>query len=104
MKLIKDPNAVAQPEKTKTFIGKAWVNTVAKQDSKYFGVKFLSIRLDNKLFEGANAIELVKGDELQLWPNTKRDGKKDADFRLSVISTADATAEATETPVQESIF
>jgi hypothetical protein len=74
----------AQPKSTITFIGKAWVNTVKKADSKFVGTEFINVVLDN----GIDNIVLQQGDRIQLWPNDKREGdagKNDADYRVSVV-------------------
>lgn len=63
------------------FIGRAWVNVVQKEGENK-GKSFIQIRLDRNIKELT-----VKGtDSFQLWPNVKREGKQDADFRLSVLS------------------
>jgi len=69
------------PETSRQFIGRAWVNEVQKEGPSK-GVKFLNIQIDNALEE----VTIKQSDRLQLWPNSKREGKKDADFRLSVVS------------------
>lgn len=61
----------------RVFIGRAWENEVRNGDNK--GTKFLSLRLDRGI-----DISLVGGDQITLWPNQKREGKQDADFRVSV--------------------
>lgn len=74
---------VAKPvaKATRTFIGRAWKNKT--QD----GREYLNIKLD-KLDQDKNPIMLNGVDfncTLQLWPNPKREGKKDADLRLSIL-------------------
>ena len=58
-------------------IGRAWINNVPE------GTRgpALSIQLDRNL--GAD-ISLSPGDRVYLWPNNKRAGVRDADFRLSL--------------------
>jgi uncharacterized protein (DUF736 family) len=77
MKITKNENAVTKRE----FIGRAWINKV-KKEGKNHGVEFISVRLD----QAYETIQLDKGDRLLLWPNNKREGKQDADYRVSVVS------------------
>lgn len=65
-----------------TFVGKAWVNTVNKEGSKVNGKSFINVSIDRQYKE----LTLQEGDRMQLWPNTKREGKNDADYRMSIIS------------------
>lgn len=74
------------PETLREFIGKAWVNVVKNGSMK--GVEFLNITLDRDISE----VVLAQGIQIQLWPNIKREGKNDADFRLSIV-----------TPVEEGV-
>lgn len=60
------------------FIGRAWINEVKKEGSNQ-GTKFLNLKIDRGI-----DLTLVGGDSLTLWPNKKREGKQDADFRVSV--------------------
>lgn len=64
------------------FVGKGWVNTINKPGSKYHGERFLNITLDSDVKE----ITVKKGQRLQLWHNKKREGKNDADYRLSIVT------------------
>jgi hypothetical protein len=57
------------------FIGKAWIN-----ESKVKKVPYIRISLDNVISE----VIINQGSRLELWPNKKRDGKKDADYRLTI--------------------
>ena len=85
---------------TRMFIGKAWINTVKKEGDS-LGIQFMNISLDNVIVkeDGSKApltsITLTPNDKIQLWPNQKRDGKKDADYRLSIVS-AEAADGATQ--------
>lgn len=67
------------------FIGRAWKNLVKNADSKYHGTEFLNITLDRDVQE----VTLKHGDKIQLWPNNKREGKQDADYRVSLVTSAD---------------
>lgn len=78
---------VASVEVTREFIGRAWVNTVNKEGSALNGVQFMNVQLDNNIKE----IVLKPTDKLQLWPNQQRSGKRDADYRLSLIVEAPQT-------------
>ena len=72
---------VAAVKSSREFIGRAWINTIAKE-GPLKGTQFLNVQLDNAFA----SITLTPKDKLQLWPNTKREGKKDADYRLSIVS------------------
>lgn len=71
------------PVSTREFIGRAWVNTVQKEGALK-GTQFLNIQID----QAFASITLSPGDKIQLWPNAKREGKQDADYRLSIVSEA----------------
>lgn len=63
------------PKAKRHFIGRAWVNTART------GKQFINVKLDR-------SVQLQQVDEtctLQLWENMKRPGKKDADYRLSIL-------------------
>lgn len=62
------------------FIGRAWINTAHLKDGTEASV--INIQLDNTIDEVV-LNGSVKG--IQLWPNKKRDGKRDADYRLSIL-------------------
>ena len=64
---------------TQTFIGKAWKNVT--KNGKHVGTEYLNITLDRDIDE----VVMKKGNRIMLWPNTKREGKQDADFRVSLI-------------------
>ena len=68
-------------EAKREFTGKAWNNTVNKEGSKANGMNYINITLDNTI----DVLSLKAGDKIQLWPNAKREGKQDADWRMSVI-------------------
>lgn len=70
-------NTSASTQK-RVFIGRAWINTVKKEGANK-GVQFLNLKLD----KGVN-VTLNEGDSISLWPNKKREGKVDADFRASI--------------------
>lgn len=63
-----------------TSIGRAWKNTSKKN------TEFLRVSIDQKI-NGQNFdhITLKPGDKLLLTANAKREGKKDADFRLHIV-------------------
>ena len=79
-KLATQPVAT-QP--TREFIGRAWKNVVAKEGPNK-GKEFINVRIDNRFAE----ITLKPGMSIQLWPNTTREGRQDADYRLSVVEAA----------------
>lgn len=78
------------------FIGRAWINTVQADGSKYKGTEFINITLDRD----REGVVFKKTDQLQLWPNSKREGKKDADFRVSIIMPVVEPTPPTPAPVQ----
>jgi hypothetical protein len=70
----------AKPETTRDFVGRAWENEAKLKDGST--VTFLNITIDRDIqLDG-----ITSAHKFQLWPNAKRDGKKDADWRLSLIS------------------
>lgn len=71
-----------QPQTLRQFIGKGWINLINKPGNKYNGFKYVNVTLDDSIGD----ITIKKGEKLILFPNKKRVGKKDADFRLSVVS------------------
>ena len=81
---------------SRTFIGRAWLNTVQKEGPSK-GTQFLNISID----EAYAAITLTPQDKIQLWPNPKREGKQDADYRLSIVS--DASQASAEGAPQEAL-
>ncbi len=81
MAQIQMANATTQ-KSSRQFIGKAWINKVEKPGSRYNGVKYLVMTLDNKF----KSITIGQDEKMIAWPNAKRQGKKDADFRLSIVS------------------
>lgn len=88
------------------FIGKSWINIINKTDSKYNGVKYLTLTKDKNVkisfdipvykkdINGKETkeilsyehVEMDQNDQMQLFPNKKRNGRKDPDFRLSFVS------------------
>jgi hypothetical protein len=67
-----------QPRTTKPLnIGRAWINKVSEGSRG----PALSIQMDRNL---SADITLSPGDRVYLWPNKKREGIRDADFRLSM--------------------
>lgn len=62
------------------FVGKAWVNVIDRESSKNVGKEYINIQLDRDIAE----VTLKQGGRLLLWPNNKREGKQDADYRLSI--------------------
>lgn len=69
------------------FVGKAWINK-AKNGNEYISISFdrgttvSFIQIDQKT-KIESAYELAEGANIQMFSNTKREGKKDADYRLS---------------------
>lgn len=70
-------NSAQDAQTKRVFIGRAWANKV-KQGERA-GTEFLSLRIDRGV-----DVSLTTGDQITLWPNRKREGKQDADFRASI--------------------
>jgi len=68
----------------RTFVGGAWINKCKVNGKETHNIK---ISLSTK---GKNALKTLTinalTDVIELWPNDKRDGKKDADYSVSVVS------------------
>lgn len=73
-------------ETARTFVGKAWINTVKQGD--FVGTQFINLTLDRDV----HSVVLQQGIKVQLWPNKKREGKNDADYRVSILEPVAATA------------
>jgi len=80
---------VAPTEVKREFIGRAWINIV-KKEGALKGVEFMNVQIDNNIKE----IVLKPTDKLQLWPNQQRSGKRDADYRLSIVTEETVPGEA----------
>jgi hypothetical protein len=78
--------------KKREFVGRAWINPTKKdcppellktvQDAFQSGNFMVQVRLDDDI----KALNLGQEDSFQLWSNSKRPGKIDADLRASVVS------------------
>lgn len=100
-------NDSGQPKKNVLFLAKAWLNTITK-DGANKGKKYMSGNIDNKfkgiivVYEDANKnihkIPVKISDQIQIWPNSKREGKKDADFRISIQTEAELPEGINGTP------
>lgn len=77
----KNPQTNQQVKKNRVFFAKLWVNTITKE-GEHKGKKYMSGNIDNKF---AN-FTISQGDQLQIWKNEKREGKRDADFRVSLLT------------------
>lgn len=67
----------ARSENKVEFVGSAWENEV--KEGAYKGTKFLSLKLDRGV-----SLTLTDTDRISLFPNKKREGRQDADYRASV--------------------
>ena len=65
------------------FIGKAWKNTVKVKGKD---VEMMNILIDKKKDAPIILNNINDECQFQLWPNDKREGKRDADFRVSLLS------------------
>lgn len=88
-------SSVVKTEAKKTnalYVGRAWVNTKKDAEGKVLS-SFINISIDKSYTDkdgkrhDITAIELKPGMKIQLWPNKKREGKQDADLRLSIVET-----------------
>ena len=70
---VKKVESASVVKSTLNFIGRAWKNTTKD------GREFMRLTIDRGI-----QVSLNGEDRIELWPNTKRDGKKDADFRASI--------------------
>ena len=87
MSIKRAEGAEAPKEQVKTkseFIGKAWKNMAQKGEHK--GTEYLKMTIDRDI----ESVSIEKGETLLLWPNNKREGKQDADYRVSLISPVQA--------------
>ena len=65
------------------FVGRVWKNEVREGEHK--GKEFFNIRIDRDV----KKLVLSPESKVQLWANIKREGKQDADYRMSIILPAD---------------
>ena len=77
----KNPQANQQTKKNRIFFAKLWVNTITKEGENK-GKKYMSGNIDNK-FEN---FTIGVNDQINIWKNKKRDGKRDADYRVSLLT------------------
>ena len=68
-------------KKNRIFIGKLWINTITKEGENK-GKKFMSKKNDNKFKKMTIGIN----EQINIFPNKKRKGVKDADFRISLLT------------------
>jgi hypothetical protein len=90
----------SRPETKRDFVGRAWANltkdgkayveSLSDKDKAKFaeivqqvlGFHYLNIKLD----QDVQLKDVDNSATFQLWLNKKRDGKKDADMRLSILT------------------
>ena len=75
------PNAKGQePKPQRIFAGLGWINKTPKGE-------FINVLVSKKDLDkvGAASISIDSSCTIQLWPNSKREGKKDADYRMSIL-------------------
>lgn len=70
----------SKPAEKRTFIGSAWINTAKSGANK--GTQFINVMFDRT---AKGTIDVGDGSHLMLWPNNKREGRRDADYRVSVL-------------------
>jgi len=61
------------------FVGRVWLNEVREGEHK--GKKFFNVRIDRAVTK----LVLTPESKIQMWENKKREGKQDADYRMSII-------------------
>jgi len=77
MGIVKD--SAKQADTKREFVGKAWINVT--KSGEHEGVEYIKLVLDR-----GKKIEMNSDTEsMLLWPNNKREGKKDADYRVSLV-------------------
>jgi uncharacterized protein (DUF736 family) len=81
MSIIIERSSNADAKVRREFIGRAWENT-----SKKDGTRYLRCVIDRNITK----LDLTPETPFVLWPNKKREGKQDADFRISLIIPEDA--------------
>lgn len=69
------------------FIGRAWKNVYQKEGPRK-GTEYLNVKLDATIA----SVTLKPEYCIQLWPNQKREGRQDADYRLSFVEQAEKAA------------
>lgn len=75
---------MASDKNTMLFIGKAW-NNKSKSNKNYTNIVFdRGIEVIVKDIKSGLAYSLSGKDGMLAFPNAKREGKKDADLRLSI--------------------
>jgi len=76
-----NPQANQQVKKNRVFFAKLWINTI-KKEGENFGKKYMSGNIDNKF----KKFTITQGEQIQIWKNKKREGVKDADYRVSLLT------------------
>ena len=79
-----ETNKNPQTRKNRVFFAKLWLNTITKEGENK-GMKYMSGNIDNKFKKFTIGIN----DQIQIWRNKKREGIKDADFRVSILTDQD---------------
>jgi len=85
IKVSKKANTKTQKSNS-IFIGKAWKNIAQKGEHK--GTEYLKMTIDreDKDHNPIELIEIKQTETLLFWPNNKREGKQDADYRVTLVS------------------
>jgi hypothetical protein len=79
-----ETNDNPQTRKNRVFFAKLWLNTITKEGENK-GMKYMSGNIDNKFKKFTIGVD----DQIQIWRNKKREGIKDADFRVSILTDQD---------------
>lgn len=85
----KKPQSSQQTKRTTIFFGKLWKHTIQSEDSEHKGETFLSGNISNQLTINGKKVPIKDftigiNDNIQIWKNNKRKGKRDADYSLSL--------------------
>ena len=70
-----------QTKKNRVFFAKLWINTITKEGENK-GKKFMSGNIDNRF----SSFTIGVNDQINIFPNKKREGVRDADFRVSLLT------------------
>ena len=81
IEINENPQANQQTKKNRIFFAKLWINEITKEGENK-GVKYMSGNIDNKF----SKITIGINDQINIFKNKKREGKRDADYRVSLLT------------------
>ena len=88
IEINENPQANQQTKKNRIFFAKLWINEITKEGENK-GVKYMSGNIDNKF----SKITIGVDDQINIFKNKKREGKRDADYRVSLLTDQDVPEE-----------